>query len=292
MSANFTTPVGRIVAGDCHTVNAKDMMGQPLTVKKGPNIGQPRVEYYLALAIAKTEPTWVALWTQFSEVAREGYPALFDTQGQCLAPRFAWKITDGDDATPNQKGTRPCDREGYPGHYVISFSSGFAPKCYDSTGGLIDPETIKRGHYVRVGGSVSPNGKPGDPNPGLFVGHGMIQLCGFGPEINVGADPNVVFAAPIGALPAGASSTPLAPAVAPGGAPAAPPAPPAAALAPAAPPAPPAGVQPAPGFLAGPPAPAAPEPKHVAPDGSVWARSQLMTAGYTEAQIAQLPPAV
>jgi len=50
---NITSPVGRIVMGSLYDPSTTDAEGKPLVVKTGPNAGQPRVNYFFALAIPK-----------------------------------------------------------------------------------------------------------------------------------------------------------------------------------------------------------------------------------------------
>ena len=47
------TPVGRLVQGDCFEPQTTDAEGKPLLIKNGPNAGQPRVEYFMAIAVPK-----------------------------------------------------------------------------------------------------------------------------------------------------------------------------------------------------------------------------------------------
>ncbi len=314
MTNNVTqilTPVGRLVQGDCFEGQTKDAEGNPLVVKNGPNAGQPRVDYFIAIAIPKTDASYNELWAKIHGEKRAAFPSLFDASGNCINPKFAFKVTDGDSQVPNTKGVKPCDRVGFPGHWVLNFSGGYAPKCYTAGGAerIVDPAMIKRGYYVRISGTVKGNGS--QQQPGIFLNHSMVELVGYGEEIVTGPDANAVFGGtPVAALPAGASATPLAPAAAPampGAAPtpAAPaPAPAAPAPAPAAPApgqapaAPAAPVQPATDLLqpgqapAAPAAPAAPvEVKYVTPDGGQWTEAQLLAANYDAAQIAALPRA-
>jgi hypothetical protein len=281
---NFLTSVGRLVQGDAFKANTKDHMGNPLTVKTGANAGQPREDFFLALAIPKTDAGWAELDQMIKAVAAAGFPQFFPQgpNGQCSHPKFAWKITDGDSQQPNSKGSRPCDREGYPGHWILKLSSGFASKVYQRNDAgqlaeVTDPAALKRGYYIRVYGSVAANGNT--QNPGVYLNHSMIEIVAFGPEIVSGPDANDVFgAAP--ALPQGASTTPAAPAT--------PIAPPATTPAPA--PAPAAGVAPAPDFLTPPPPAAAPAPaKRMAPNGVAYTEEQLAASGYTPEQIQALP---
>lgn len=296
---DILTPVGRIVAGDVFKANTTDAQGRPLTIKTGPNAGQTRTEYYFALAIPKTDPTYNAeVLAKLQATAKAGFPTMFDANGQCVRPDFAWKIVDGDSMVPNQNNTVPSTKEGYPGHWVLSFKGGFAPKVYSKGGEAVitDPEQVKRGYYVRVYGSVAANGDT--QKPGVYLNPSMVELVGYGDEINSGPDGSAVFGgAPAANLPAGASATPLA------GTPIAQPAAVAAPQPVAAPAAP--QVQPAQDFLnpqntpaapqpvAAPVAPAAAPAAPVAPktykvQGAQYTAEQLKAGGWTDEQIATL----
>jgi len=276
------TGVGRVVMGDCFNGRDKDLEGRPLTIKNGANAGQPRVDYFVGLAIPKDAPEWPEIWNKINAVARAGFPAMFDAAGNCVRPDFAFKVIDGDSPVPNTKNVAPNTREGFPGHWVLSFSQGFAPKvvAQDPRTELIDPKAIKRGDYVRILATVKANGS--EQNPGVFLNHSVIQLCGYGEEIVVGIDAAAVMDdAP--ALPAGASTTPTAPAAVPGvpAAPAAVPGVPAAPVAAA--PAPAADPAAAPDWL---------DPGEAfSHGGQTYAREQLTAAGWTDEQINALPRA-
>lgn len=289
---DILTPVGRLVAGDVFKVNTTDAQGRPLTIKSGPNAGQPRTEYYFAVAIPKTDPTYnTEVLAKLQAAAKAGFPTMFGADGQCIRPDFAWKIVDGDSNVPNQNNTIPSTKEGYPGHWVLSFKGGFAPKVYTKGGEAVitDPEQVKRGYYVRVYGSVAANGDM--QKPGVYLNPNMVELVGYGDEINNGPDGAAVFGgAPAANLPAGASATPLAgtpiaqaPAV-PQNAPAVPGATPAAPM---------PNVQPANDFL-NPQgaAPAAPTPpvaeKTYTIQGVQYPESALRAQGWTDAQLATL----
>jgi hypothetical protein len=300
------TPVGRLVQGDCFEPQTKDSEGKPLLIKNGPNAGQPRVDYYMAIAIPKTDAGFQEIWTAIHGVAKMSFPALFDAAGNCLNPAFAFKMTDGDSQVPNSKNAKPCDKEGFPGNWILGFSGGFAPKCYTAGGAelITNPDMLKRGYFVRIYGTVKGNGS--QQQPGIYLNHSMVEMVGYGEEINSGPSGDAVFgAAPAGALPAGASATPLANSapIAQGGQ-----------MPGMAPPqggpaiAPPANVQPAPDFLNGPaPAVAAPAPAAAAPapaaatpapavaevkyldlNGNAFTEAQLLAANYTPAMIAAL----
>lgn len=199
---DITTPVGRLVGGSLYDPETKDANGNPLTLKDKVT---PRVDFQFAIAIPKTPgvqhwaneawggPIWALGNAAFPNVAQR--------------PDFAWKITDGDSTMPNKKGRKPCDREGYPGHWVIWFTGGYAPQIWnaDGTQQILEKDAVKSGYFIQVFGNVSPN--TGD-SPGVYMNHSMVALTAYGPEIRVGPD---VTAAGFGqnvALPPGASATP------------------------------------------------------------------------------------
>jgi hypothetical protein len=282
MSKDILLPPGRMVMGSMYEPQTKDDKGQPLVVKRGPNAGQPAQRYFFAYAIPK-EPGHAAWWqsewgAQIWAIGAEAFPALFRS-GQ--PPRdFAWKIVDGDSAEPNKKGVSPRSREGYPGHWVISMSSGYSPALFNRDGSqrLDTPGAIKCGYYLQVYVNVA--GNDSTESPGVYMNPKAVALAGYGPEISVGVDGAAVGFGKA-ALPPGASSAPVGgftppasattPPPAPGGYPAPPPpagAPPA--YAPLPPPgasaAPPRAVVPQPSFLAPPGAPpAAPVPPPAGP---------------------------
>lgn len=257
----FTTPVGRLVGGSLYKPNTTDLNGKPLVFKSGPKIGQEgREDYYFALAVPKSvNPHWASdEWG--ASIWAVGH-AFMANAGQ--RPVFSWKIADGDSTVADDKGRRPCDREGYAGHWILHISSGFATKIFKHREGsnppVFDPYTIpdaiKTGYYVQVQINCDSNGST--TQPGVYLNHNMVCFTAFGAEISLGgADPSSAGfgAAP---LPAGATLTPPAnfnpaatppvPAAAgavppPPGAPATPPAPP---LVPSLPPPAPAPVAPA-----------------------------------------------
>lgn len=201
-------PPGRFVAGSMYEPNTKDMQGAPMVIKSGPDAGKPRQDWFFAVAIAK-EPGhthWAQTeWgKQIWAVGHAGFP-----QGQGNNPTFAWKVTDGDSTVIDAKGRKPCDKEGYKGHWVIRFGSGFAPKLYnrDGTQQLTQPNAINPGDYLQVLANVDGNGQM--TKPGVYLNHALVALAGYGERIVTG--PN---AAAVGfgqsALPQGASAVPLA----------------------------------------------------------------------------------
>lgn len=253
----FTTPILRLVAGSVSEKITKDFDGRPLTVKTGADAGKETQRYSFGVAVPKVPGKhWSDGTAQFlTDIWVTGH-----AQMGALAQRqdFSWKVDDGDSTAPNKKNRKPCDNEGWPGHWIVFFSSSFPPSCYNADGSAPVPaESIKKGHYIQIAGSVV--GNENTSNPGVYVNHMMVAHSGFGPEIKSGPDPKAAgfgqSAAPAGMSKApvsGLPGTPPPPPVAP--APAAPP------PAPAAPLPPPVAVQPAPSFIAPPAAPTAPTP--------------------------------
>ena len=204
---DLLTPVGRLVQGSLYTGATTDIDNRPLVYKSGANIGQPRTNFWFNVAIAKTgEQHWSQTpWgKKIWDVGQAGFP-----DGRWNLPTFAWKVIDGDSTMPNSQGNRPCDSEGFPGHWVLKFSGAFAPSLFNENGTLplTEPNAIQLGDYVEVYGYVEDN--KSTQQPGIYLNHSMVARAGFGKRIIAGADPKSVgFGnAP---LPQGASTTPIA----------------------------------------------------------------------------------
>lgn len=189
------TPVGRMVQGDPFKSRNTNMEGKPLVNQKG----EPRVEYFFAIAIPKTDPGWPAVHQVIQAEAQAGFPG-----GQFNLDTFSWKIIDGDLPVNAQK-------EGFPGNWVLRCTSGWAPKIYTLKGAeiIVNPEELKRGYYIRTLIKVKPN--ESSTKPGVYINPVLIERVGFGQEIQSGPDGAQVFGgAPVTQLPPGASATPLA----------------------------------------------------------------------------------
>lgn len=292
MAITLTTPVGRIVQGELWKPQEK-------TDQKGVKIlqadGTQAVDYFFALAIAK-QPGHTH-WSQTDwgqQIWAEGHRA---HPNFAPHPNFSWKIEDGDSVIPNKKSKKNCDREGFPGHWVLKLRSGFLPPTYNANGTAPMPaEAFKTGHYAQV--NLSVKGNTGD-SPGVYINPQMVALSGYGVEIVNTPDASEAGfgAAP---LPAGASAAPLAaPGLAglPGAAAAPAPFAPAGVApglpsAPAMAAAPPAmspssvPVAPNPAFLAGPvPPPAAPAGPQMTAKAGAFTYAQYIAQGWTDAAL-------
>ncbi len=283
---NFVTGIFRLVSGSVSEAQTKDAKGNPLTVKKGPNAGQPTKRYSFGIAVPKVSGKH---WSDSGVDWLADIWATGHAQMGALAQRkdFSWKVQDGDSTEINKNNRRNCDNECWPGHWVVFFSSSFAPKtCNADASAEVDPASIKRGHYVRVQGSVVGNEDSG--NPGVYVNHtSWVMHAGIGPEIKSGVDAKTAFAAPA-AAPTGMQPVPQTAAQAAF----TPPPPLPAPMAPPPPVAPPTAVQPSASFIAPPAAPVAPTPPPPPPaaPARVWKEAgttyeQYIAAGWNDDQL-------
>lgn len=220
-------PPGRMVGGNIYVARTTNAEGEPLLYKSGPNSGQPRSEFYCAIAIPKTPG--VTHWAHESHLnpkigawgmALWNKAALDWPAGQTGQPTFSWKITDGDSQIPNKKMKKPCDQEGYAGHWVIHCTAGRAPVVCNGDGSahITTVGALIPGYYCQA--QISYRGNESAQTAGMYCSAEALALQGFGEPI---AQNNVDIAgAGFGgvALPPGASATPVgnfSPPVAPGG---------------------------------------------------------------------------
>jgi hypothetical protein len=296
-SVEFTSPVGRIVWGSLYEPRTKDFDGNPLTKKHGPDAGKPDQRFEFGLAVPKTAAHWAQeSWGRIIwETAHAAFPG--GDRSPAMSPTFSWKITDGDSKVISAKSKSkipPCEREGYAGHWVLTFSSVFAPRIYDARDVnnpiLMDlPNAIVPGYAVQVIGTVAGNT---GASPGIYLNHNAVGLRAYMPEIRTtGVDVTGKFG---GALPPGASTVPV------GGFAASAPAPAAVPPAYVAPPtaAAPVAVVPAPAMLGIPPTLAPPPPPAATPAAPAraphkgipyesyikggWSHAQLVADGYRD----------
>ena len=283
---DLTTPVGRLVGGHPMVMrpNKDEKTGLPKMQKDNVT---PSMSVYIGLAIPKGAEQH---WNQTEWGAKIHAEALASfPNGEYQMDAFSWKIIDGDSQVPNKKMKKPCDREGYPGHWVIQASSSLGlPKCYNVgkynplTDQIQQKEMIKPGDYARLVLSIKGNGAVHPNTPGVYMNPTIFELYQPGQQIILESEPDAQAALGTvqGQLPQGALVDTNVPALVNTAAA------PAQANAPA-----PANVPATPGS-----APAAPatdiltpvEVKYQTADGQ-WSEAQLLTAGYQPAQIAALP---
>lgn len=233
----FTTPTGRLLWGNLYEPKTEDFEGNPMLIKSGPDAGKPTQAYEFGVAFPKNGTT------HFSQMPAnaDGSPGLGlvvwqtghrDHPQMAQRPDFSWKITDGDSKIPGKpyKGKpspAPCEKEGYPGHWVFSFRSSYPPKIVTSDGSayILDKDAVVPGDWVQVAGSVVGNT---GANAGVYLNHNFVALQYKGVPIVTGKDPKTLgfggggvpagYVAPTGQM----AAPPVAGAPAPGGQPAAP----------------------------------------------------------------------
>ncbi len=265
-------PVGRIVSG--HPMVGNVVKDDKTNLPKFQQDGvTPQVSFYVGYAIQKgQEADWKqTTWGQkIVQQAATDWP-----NGEHGAPAFAWKITDGDSQVPNKKGKKPCDREGWPGHWVIHISQGWPYPCYHT--GHFQPheaiqqkEQIKAGDYARFVVTIKGNGP--SQSPGMYINPQQMELVRAGVQIiteNI-PDANAAFGGTAAVLPTGAMVDQSVAAGAPA---------------------------PQPGAGAPAPQTVAPAPEVLAPvvmylvDGVKYTADQLTASGWTAEQIAAAPRA-
>lgn len=202
----FLFPPGRLVQGSL--VKTKDIDNVTKKVKIDENTGQEKESIFFAVAVPKgPERSWKeTAWGQIiNQEALTGWP-----QGQHQLPGFAWKITDGDSPELNQSMRAWNSYEGFPGHWIVRFSTTLAIQVVKAKPGAtpvqISPDEIKRGYYVEVYGSVKANGNLS--KPGVYINPEIVNFAARGEEIYSGPDASAVGFGQA-ALPAGASEVPL-----------------------------------------------------------------------------------
>ena len=295
---------GRLVQGHPMVYNTEvdNKTGRPKT--KADNITPADPTAFMAIAVPKgPEQHWnqTAWGAVLFREGQTGWP-----RGEWQMKDFAWKITNGDSTELNTKMRRPCDNEGFPGHWVIYARTSLPIQCFANgkygQGDLLrDPKMIKTGDYCRVLIYIKPNGSA--QSPGMYLNPFGFDMTRAGEEIISGPDAGAMFGQSPPVIPPNAK---LDPAVgAPLTNPAITPPPPGVSPQPlAVVPPPAASIVPPPtapnmGFVAGPPAPPVtgpPPPPPAAPviyrkatDGRSYTEAQLQGFGWTPEQIAALP---
>ena len=188
--------VGRLVFGDPFAFTGKTYQGRAVMNEK---TGAQVMECQIGLAVEKG-PLWDALYADLWARAAADFP-----NGEFNLPTFSWKFKDGD--LPAYAG-----RDGWPGHVIVVASTRLgAPEVFSRLGGtlqqIVDPKSIKRGDYLQP--QISFRGNGDQNKPGIYINLSRVCLVGYGLPIHVGPSPEEAFAQQ-GALPAGASQTPIA----------------------------------------------------------------------------------
>lgn len=171
----FTTPVGRLVMGAIYTPNTKKKNGQPMQNKDG----SPRQEYWLALAVPKLGEQH---WNQ-TEWGAHVYNFVNTEFAGKIPHNLAWKISDGDDRTPNEDGNIDADREGFKGSWIIKVKNGFMPAIHDCTAPgfpeLTEKDAIQTGDYAQLRIEMGIN-RGSEGKPSVYLNHTKIGFIKHG----------------------------------------------------------------------------------------------------------------
>lgn len=298
----LTSPRGRFVQGDAFEAQTKDQQGAPLTIKTGPNAGQPTKRWFMAVAFSKADPATMLYLMELARFAASAWPMYFPNGAiptpplfGCTHPRFSFKIMDGDGVDDN--GRPNSAKPGFAGCWIVKYSTSIqAPGVwqepnFDEMARLTDPRQCPRGYYVRVNHTVQSNDN--DQRPGLYVNLDKVALSAdqAGAEvIQTGPTAAEAFggtpSSPPAYAPPSYAPTPAAPA--PAYTPAAPtPAPAAPAPAMPSPGSAPAPVAPPPysGYI--PAAPPAAPVRQMLPAANGATYEQMIAAGWTDAMLVQ-----
>lgn len=189
-------PTGRLVGGHPmkSTRNLDKHTNAPMFWSDGVT---PSVTTFIAVAIPKGPETH---WNQTEWGGMIQAQAQADwVNGEWQHPTFAWKIVDGDSTIPGKPfkgkpGKIPANREGYPGHWVISMQTGLDIGCYHvgkykPHECIKDPNEIKPGDYCRVLVDFKGNG-PVCESPGMYMNPKLFELSRAGELIQTGDGPD------------------------------------------------------------------------------------------------------
>lgn len=180
--SDILTPVGRLVSG--HPMEMHAVTDDKTKVQKTFADGSLMFNQSVGIAFPKNGTTsWEQ--TEWGAAIKAAAVAAYP-RGEHGMKTFSWKITDGDSQEPNKKMVKPCDREGYPGHWVLFASSCFPTPCYHV--GKYAPheviqnkDEIKRGDYVRLVFNTKSNGST--DSPGMYINPVMLELSRAGQQI-------------------------------------------------------------------------------------------------------------
>lgn len=190
MSAvDILTEEGRIVGG--HPLFRRAVVDNKTKQPVFNNDGTPATDVYIALAIPKTQGVdWKQTpWGKLIvAAATAGW-----VNSEIGSPSFAWKVTNGDSTVPNTKGKKPCDREGYPGNWVLQCStrlnvSAFHVGNYDPMAAIQDTNEIKPGDYGRL--SIQAKANIPSESPGVYLNPRMFELTRAGAHIDLSDGPS------------------------------------------------------------------------------------------------------
>lgn len=188
-AVQIVTPPARWVQGSFFRANTQTMDGRPLVWKSGQNAGQPRKEWFVAVAIPKgqekhwNETLWgQAIWT----VGMQAHPNFYRNSN------FAWKVLDGDSEEADANGRKPRDKIGFAGHWIVRGNSSYTIPLYEYRRDhpnyaqeITDDKEAVPGDYIRLKFTVG-GGDPQAPIKSVYINPLSAALVGKGEPIPQG----------------------------------------------------------------------------------------------------------
>lgn len=176
---NLYTGRGRFIQGDLDKKQDKDYENKPIAPEDQ--------EYFFAVAVPKTDPNVGGVLGQLhglASTAYQGHAGIFAQVNQGLAATgFSWKVEDGDVPTHDPQTGQPKPIPEYKqGCYIFKFKTRYEFGACDAQYNNIDRAAIKRGDYVDVMFTASPNGRF-DGNAGIILYPNAIAFLDAGEAI-------------------------------------------------------------------------------------------------------------
>lgn len=176
---NLYTGRGRFIQGDLDKKQDKDYENKPIAPEDQ--------EYFFAVAVPKTDPNVGGVLAQLHGLASQayqGHAGIFAQVNQGLAATgFSWKVEDGDVPTHDPQTGQPKPILEYKqGCYIFKFKTRYEFGACDAQYNNIDRAAIKRGDYVDVMFTASPNGRF-DGNAGIILYPNAIAFLDAGEAI-------------------------------------------------------------------------------------------------------------
>lgn len=185
-TVRLTSPRGRLVQGDAFEAQTTDQNGAPMTIKTGPNAGQPTKKWFMAVAFKKGVPENEAYIQQIGAFAAQVWPAYFPSGSNgvaplfgCIRPNFSCKVMDGDGIDDN--GKRNAEKPGFAGHWVVKYTTSIqAPGVwqepnFDEMARVTDPRLLPTGYFVKINHTMQSN--ENDQRSGIYVNLDKVAIC-------------------------------------------------------------------------------------------------------------------
>lgn len=207
---NLLTPICRLVQGSLYDRITQDIDGNPFKIKTGKDVGKERGKYYFGVAIKKGEEKH---WNE-TAWGKQLWDFVISQSSAAIVSKkdFSWKIEDGDSEEPNRNERRNCDRDGFPGNWIIKFSTFIAPQLVNEKCDQITQDHfIQLGYFVQVYFSAMYNNPANKPNirNGVFLNPEIVSFQAYGEVLTQYVRPDPKSIGFGGKLPKGASQVPI-----------------------------------------------------------------------------------